>query len=188
MFGSNYLGSDLFNRDMLEFAVWFIMSVFTFSCGWIITRTFGWVRGGKMVFAAIVSTASISIIMIVLFKDYFDAAGLLTENLILYSLRNIFLGAMAFFGMTVAELFDVQKKLESYEILDKSKDEIVNQAKEKAQLIIDKAKHESEKLVTNAGNKAKDLIEERKRIENQLKEFIEIETELLDKYKTEENH
>ena len=110
MFSSNFLNKKLFGFGDQNFAVWFVLSVLCFACGWYINQSLGWHLGGRVVFSIIVAATFISIIMITFFKEYFDANELITENLILYSLRNIILGAMAFFGMAVAEDLDAAKE------------------------------------------------------------------------------
>ncbi|MCK7516427.1 MAG: hypothetical protein MZV64_01205 [Ignavibacteriales bacterium] len=48
-----------------------------------------------------------ALFIIIFFNEYFATSELLTENLILYSLRNITLGAMGFFGMAVQEVLEL---------------------------------------------------------------------------------
>lgn len=97
IFASNFLSTDIFKAGYQNFSVWFILSLFSFACGWLINKTLGYVHGGKIVFSVIVSTSFISAVMISLFSEYFGLSDLLVENLILFILRNITLGAMAFF-------------------------------------------------------------------------------------------
>ncbi len=87
IFSSNFLNTDLFNFGEQNFAVWFVLSVFCFACGWYINRTLGWHLGGKVIFAVIVSVTAVSMVLIMFFSDYFSANELLTENLILFSLH-----------------------------------------------------------------------------------------------------
>ncbi len=187
LFFSNFLSTDLFKLGLLNFAVWFIVSVFAFACGWFINKTLGWSYGGKIIFAVIISTSLISIIMVSLFSDYFGINDLLTENIILFMLRNIILGSMGFFGMSVCEIFVLQKAM----ISEKQKSEnlersTVNLEKE-AELILKEAKVNAERIVLDAEKKSKNLLDKKERIETQLRKFINTEKELLKKYEEPDN-
>jgi len=100
IFASNFLSTDLFKAGYQNFSVWFVLSVFAFACGWLINKTLGYNHGGKIVFSVIVASAFVSILMISLFSEYFGLSALLVENMILYILRNITLGSMAFSNQT----------------------------------------------------------------------------------------
>ncbi|MGD1007057.1 MAG: hypothetical protein ABR980_07500 [Ignavibacteriaceae bacterium] len=182
MFASNFLNTNLFKFGEDSFAVWFVLSVMCFACGWFIDKTLGWRYGGKVVFSTIIAVAIISVLMISFFRDYFAANELLSENLILYSLRDITLGAMAFFGMSVVESFTIQRdflvmkeKLSYYENL-------VKDAKKEAELELKEAKVNAKKILNDAGLEAKNTILRKERIEKELKEFIRAEKELIKKY------
>ena len=182
MFASNFLNTSLFKFGDNNFAVWFVLSVFCFAIGWFINKTLNWHLGGKIVFATIIAATLISVFMISFFRDYFSANELLTENLILYSLRNITLGAMAFFGMAVSEVLMLQRsglvmkeKIEMY-------DNLVKDAKKEAELELKEAKVNAQKILNDAELKAKDALLKKERIEHELKEFIQTEKELIKKY------
>jgi hypothetical protein len=113
IFVSNFLNTQLFGSEIVNFAVWFILSLFIFAAGWINNLAFRWGKGGKVIVAVIVATAIISVMFISFFSNYFHTENLLFENLILYSSRNILLGTMAIFGMSVCELLIVQRENES---------------------------------------------------------------------------
>ena len=113
IFISNFLNTQLFSSEIVNFAVWFILSLFIFAAGWINNLAFGWGKGGKVIFAVIVATAITSVLFISFFSNYFHTENLIFENLILYSSRNILLGTMAIFGMSVSELLLVQRELDS---------------------------------------------------------------------------
>lgn len=113
IFISNFLNTQLFCSGIVNFAVWFILSLFIFAAGWINNIAFGWHKGGKIIFAVIVATTIISVLFISFFSNYFHMENLLFENLILFSSRNILLGAMAIFGMSVSELLLLQRENES---------------------------------------------------------------------------
>ena len=110
LFFSNFLNTNLFDFGQLNFAVWFVLSIFCFSSGWFINRVLGWQRGGKIVFAIIIAITIVSLFIIIFFNEYFSASQLITENIILYSLRNIMLGAMGFFGMALQEVLGSERE------------------------------------------------------------------------------
>ena len=182
IFASNFLNTDLFRFGEQNFSVWFVLSLLCFSSGWYINKSFGWHKGGKVVFAMIVAVTVISLIMITFFSDYFGANDILTENLILYSLRNITLGAMGFFGMAIQEVISTRKDTEllreKVELLEKDSE----LSRREANLIIDEANVKAQKIIDDAETKAKNIILKKERIENELKEFIQIERELIKKY------
>ena len=182
IFSSNFLNTDIFNFGEKNFAVWFVLSVLCFACGWYINRTLGWQFGGKIVFALVIAVTFLSIIVIIFFSDYFGAKELLTENLILYSLRNIALGSMGIFGMAIQEVVmgetEVLSLREKVKLLESLSDETKTQEK----LIIKDAEIKAEKIVNDAQAKAKNIILKKERIESELKEFIQIEKELIKRY------
>jgi len=182
IFASDFLNTDLFNFGEKNFAVWFVLSVLCFTCGWYVNKTLGWQVGGKVVFAVIISVTLVSVVMIIFFSDYFGAAELLTENLILYSLRNITLGTMGIFGMAVQEVLGNEKQTailkEKVAVLEKVSDT----SKKEAALLVKEASIKSEKIINDAELVAKNIILKKERIENELKEFIQTEKELIKRY------
>ncbi len=182
IFASNFLNTNLFGFGQLNFAVWFVLSILSFSCGWFINRTLGWHKGGKIVFAIIVGVTIFSLFVIIFFSEYFSAAELVTENLILYSLRNITLGAMGFFGMAVQEVLGSERE----SVLLKEKIKVYEQtmldAKKEAELTLKEAKINAQKIINEAELQAKNIFLKKDRIERELKEFIQIERELIKKY------
>jgi hypothetical protein len=182
IFASDFLDTDIFNFDEKNFAVWFVLSILCFASGWYINKALGWHNGGKIVFSVIIAVTIVSIFMITFFSGYFNANELLTENLILYSLRNITLGAMGFFGMAIQEVIDNRRSTqiltEKVEFLEKES----AISKKEAKLIIKEANINAEKIINNAEAKAKDLLLKKERIENELKEFIQTERELIKGY------
>ena len=182
MFASNFLNTSLFKFGENSFAVWFVLSIMCFACGWFIDKTLDWRYGGKVVFSTIIAVTIISVLMISFFRDYFAANELLSENLILYSLRDITLGAMAFFGMSVVEILTIQRdflvmkeKLNHYENL-------IVDVKKEAELELREAKINAQKIINDAELEARDTILRKERIEKELKEFIQVEKELIKKY------
>lgn len=182
LFISNFLNTNLFDFGQLNFAVWFVLSIFSFSCGWFINRVLGWQHGGKIVFAIIIAVTIVSLFVIIFFNEYFSAAELLTENIILYSLRNITLGAMGFFGMAVQEVLGSER--ESVILKEKIKvyEQTMLDAKREAEITLKEAKVKAQKLVNDAELHAKNTILKKERIESELKEFIHTERELIKKY------
>ena len=182
LFFSNFLNTNLFDFGQLNFAVWFVLSIFCFSSGWFINRVLGWQRGGKVVFAIIIAITIVSLFIIIFFNEYFSASQLITENIILYSLRNIMLGAMGFFGMALQEVLGSER--ESIILKEKIKvyEQTMMDAKREAELTLREAKVAAQKLVNDAELHAKNTILKKERIEKELKEFIHTERELIKKY------
>lgn len=186
IWSSNFLNTNLFTFDEHNFAVWFVLSVLCFACGWFITKSIGWHLGGKIVFAVIISVTVISIIMITFLREYFAANELVTENIILYSLRNITLGAMGFFGMAVAEILIMQKDI----IIIKERlmifEDLIKDARKEAELKIKEAEISAQKIINDAESNAKDTFLRKERIEKELREFIQAEKELIRRYEEAE--
>ena len=182
IFASDFLDTNIFNFDEKNFAVWFVLSILCFASGWYINKTLGWHKGGKIVFSVIIAVTIVSIFMITFFSGYFNANEILTENLILYSLRNITLGAMGFFGMAIQEVInnrrDTQILNEKVELLERESDI----SKKEAKLIIKEANLNAEKIINDAESKSKNLFLKKERIEKELKEFIQTERELIKRY------
>jgi hypothetical protein len=182
MFASNFLNTDLFQFGEHNFSVWFILSILSFSCGWFINRNIGWHRGGKIIFAAIIAITIISILMITFFDEYFSVSELLTENLILYSLRNIMLGSMGFFGMAIQEVIGSERETVILKEKIKVYEQTMIESEKEAQLTLKEAQINALKIINDADAKAKDTILKKERIERELKEFIQAEKELIKKY------
>ncbi|HEX2868509.1 MAG TPA: hypothetical protein VHO03_15810 [Ignavibacteriales bacterium] len=186
MFGSNFLQTKLFSFGDLNFAVWFVLSVFSFACGWLIDKTLNWKAGGKVVFAVIVATTATSVLMVTFFREYFSSNELVTENLILYSLRNVVLGCMGFFGMAVAEVFVLQKEVVSLNNRIDAYESMVANAQKEAELKIKEAQLNAQMILRDAEMEAKEHQEKKAKIEKDLKEFIQVERELIRKYEENE--
>ena len=119
---------------------------------------------------------------VIFFNEYFAAAELLTENIILYSLRNITLGAMGFFGMALQEVLGSER--ESVILKEKIKvyEQTMLDAKREAEITLKEAKVKAQKLINDAELHAKNTILKKERIESELQEFIHTERELIKKY------
>jgi signal transduction histidine kinase len=186
MFAANFLSTNLFQVDVQNFTVWFVLSIFAFACGWLINKLIGWKQGGKIVFAVIVATVIISIAMVSVFNDYFGVNRLLTENLVLYPLRNIMLGAVGFFGMTLCELIRLQSEVSKLsEVKNSIKSNGDHEARE-AELVLSEAKLEAQKIVFDARKKAEEYEASYRTFEYKLKELVHMEKELIKKYEEED--
>jgi hypothetical protein len=182
IFASNFLNTSLFNFGDRNFAVWFVLSILCFACGWYINRTLGWQLGGRVVFAVIVAVTILSIAIIVFFNEYFGTFELLTENLILFSLRNITLGAMGIFGMAIQEIVSGEKEAlilrEKVKVLEAT----AADSKKESELLMREARINADKIVNEAEASAKNIFLKKERIEQELKEFIQTERELIKRY------
>lgn len=182
MFGSNFLNTNIFDFGTNAFAVWFIMLLLCFACGWYMDRTLNWVFGGKVIFATIVSATFISLVVVVTFREYFFNSQTVVEDLIMYTLRNITLGAISFFGLAVAEILILEKnyavvseKLELFET-------VLKDSNKEAELKIKEAELKAEKIIHASEMEAKEVLMKKERIQKELKDFIQIEKELIRKY------
>ena len=182
IFASDFLNTSLFNFGDRNFAVWFVLSLLCFACGWYINRSLGWQYGGKVVLAVIVAVTLISISIIIFFNEYFGTFELLTENLILFSLRNITLGAMGIFGMAVQEVVSGEKEAlilrEKVKVLEAT----AADSKKEAELLLREAQLKAEIIINDSEASAKNITLKKERIEQELKEFIQTERELLKRY------
>ncbi len=182
MFASNFINTGIFRFGGNDFAVWFVISLLCFACGYYINKVFGWHTGGKVVFSIIIAATALSILVITFFREYFAANELLTENLILYSLRNITLGAMALFGMAVDEVLHREREASLLNQKLKMYEEQLQNARKEAEVELREAKVQAEKIVNDAQAAAKNVILKKERIESELKEFIQAEKELIKRY------
>lgn len=185
IFISNFLNTELFGAEIINFAVWFILSLFIFAIGWLTNNTLGWVHGGKIVFAVIVALAFISALLVSFFSDYFLTENLLFENIFLYTVRNIFLGSMAFFGMAMCELINHQKELET--LRNQDSDKLLAEAAKKSELILKEASLQAEKIIFEANKKATNIIDQKNILERKLQEFINTEKEIIKKYESDKH-
>lgn len=183
---SDFLSTEIFKSSFQNFSVWFVLSVIAFAIGWFSNKSFGYHFGGKIIFAVIIASAIFSVILLTLFKEYFGLSDLLVENLILFTLRNIMLGSMAFFGMVVCELLILQKELVKNSSKEDEVKKILMNAQREAQIAIEEAKLKADKMLFDVQKKLNDMIERKNQIERRLKEFIQTERELLKQYEKEE--
>jgi hypothetical protein len=186
IFASNFLSTDIFKAGYQNFSVWFVLSLFSFACGWLINKTLGYNHGGKVIFSVIVSATFISVILVSLFSGYFGLSELLVENMILYILRNITLGAMSFFGMALCELIILQKDTSPAKLKEDDSKKVLANAQREAQLLIEEAKLKADKMIYQVGQGVNEMVERKNLIERRLKEFIAAERDLIRKYESEE--
>ncbi|MBN2570974.1 MAG: hypothetical protein JXA68_02495 [Ignavibacteriales bacterium] len=179
IFSSNFLSTNLFDIEFQNFSIWFVLSFFCFACGWLIDKTLGWIYGGKIVFAVSVSTVFLTVMLISFFRDYFHVNDPSTENLILYSLRNIYLGAIGYFGMVVPELIASQRENEKLNIKIDLVQKTIPNAKKEAELTISESKVKSEKILQQAEAKLEEIKIAKSRIEDELNQLILTEKEIL---------
>jgi len=182
MFTTNFLGTDIFEGASVNFSVWFVISLFAFATGWIVNISLGWEHGGKIVFAVIIATTAVSIFLILFFNDYFGPNELLSESMILYSLRNVTIGLMGVFVMAISNVIVMEKEVEKIKVDNANSESITENSKKEAELIINEAKINAENIILDAKKKANELIEAKNNIERQLKELIQIEKDLIKKY------
>jgi len=95
------------------------------------------------------------------------------------------LGTMGFFGMAMGEIFSLQKELLEVKSKLNIFEEYIKSAKDEAALTVLEAKVKAEKIINNAEASAKNTLLKKERIEKELKEFIQIERELIKKYEAQ---
>ena len=158
------------------------MSMLCFASGWYINKSLGWNFGVKVVFATIIAVTIISIFTISFFNEYFGASELLSENLILFSLRNILLGSMAFFGMAIEEILTSKRDSDLTNEKIRVYESILQESKKQSDLELKTAQLKAKEIIFEAESQAKNIILRKERIERELKEFIQTEKELIKKY------
>ena len=87
--------------------------------------------------------------------------------------------------MANSELISLQKQIENLKNTDGEK--LIDEAKMKSELMLKEAALESEKIILEANRKASNILEQKNILERKLKEFIEVEKELIKKYDRERN-
>ena len=188
MFLSNFLSADIFHAGFQSFSVWFVLSVFAFACGWFVDKTLDWKFGGKILFAIIVGTTAIGLFLIIFFNQYFGVNEILPENLVLYSLRNITLGSIGFFGMAVAEVTILQRELAMFQNTKETNVDERELAKKEAHLILNKAKVDADKMLFEAEKQLNEITTKKNRVESQLREFVRVEREIIKKYEQDPDY
>ncbi|GAB4287487.1 MAG: hypothetical protein Kow0098_04090 [Ignavibacteriaceae bacterium] len=182
IFASDFLNTGLFVFGEYSFTVWFVLSLLCFACGWYINKTLQWHFGGKVVFATIVAVTIITVLVITFFYEYFGPGERLVENLILFGLRNITLGTMAFFGMAVEQVLATKNEQAMLKEKLKFYEQMLEDYRKQSELELKEAQLEAKRILQEADLKAKNTILKKQRIEEELKEFIQAEKELIKKY------
>lgn len=185
MFSANFVSTDLFEPGFQTFTVWFVLSLFAFTAGWLTDKVAGWKKGGIIIFAVTAASAIISLFLVSFFGGYFSAQNLIMEELILYSLRSFTLGAFGFFGMSVAEVFVLQNITEKCRANEESIQKVMITAEKEAELIVKEAEIKAEKIIFDAEKKSKVIKYKADEVESKLRELIRIERELIQKYESE---
>ena len=182
IFTSTFLDTKLFQIGEMNFAVWVVLSTFCFACGYYLNKSFGWHTGGKIIFAVTVATALVSISVISFFREYFQTPQLTGEIILLFALRNVILGSMGFFGQAVCEVFLQQLQISGMTEKLQFIEETIKDARKESDLVIREAQVKANKIVNEADLNAKNILLKKERIEKELREFIQIEKELIKKY------
>jgi len=182
MFGSNFLNTNIFDFGNNAFAVWFVLLLLCFACGWYMDRTLNWNLGGKVIFATIVAATFISLVVVVTFREYFFGNQTVVEDLVMYTLRNITLGSISFFGLAVAEILMLEKNYAIVSEKLKLFETVLHDSGKEAELKIKEAELNAGKIVQEAEMEAKEVLMKKERIQKELKDFIQIEKELIRKY------
>jgi len=182
IFTSDFLETSLFKFGELNFAFWFIISVFCFGAGWFIVKSFGYQSAGKMIFAISIGTAIVSVFIVAFFREYFNASNPTVENLFLFALRNFFLGAMGFFGLAIREVWTMRTTMLMQTEKLKLIEETIRDSKKESELIIKDAQVQAAKILNDAEAASKNIFLRKERVEKELRDFIQIEKELIKKY------
>lgn len=182
IFMSDFLETSLFKFGDLNFAFWFILSAFCFGAGWFMVKSFGYQPAGKMIFAISIGAAIVSVFIVVLFREYFNASNPTFENVFLFALRNFFLGAMGFFGLAIRELWTMHSTMMMQAEKIKLIEETIKDSKKESELIIKEAQVQASKIINDAETNAKNIFLRKERVEKELRDFIQIEKELIKKY------
>lgn len=183
VFLSNFIDGNIFAfGDAANFAAWFTLSFLCFLCGYFLHKKYGWQQGSKQLFGAVIASLILSLAVVLLFKEYFRATGATGSNLLLFALRNLTLGAMGYFGLAYAEVLSLQHDV----VLSKEKlrliEETIKDAKNEASLTVRDAQIKANKIINEAELSAKNILLTKERVEKELREFIQIEKELIKKY------
>lgn len=182
IFLSDFLNTRLFETMLQTFSAWFILSVLVFALGWIIDKSFGWIVGGKVVFVSIIISIIFSFTFISLFNGYLEMPSPLLEDMILFILRNITLGAMGYFGMAIAEVTSNEAVIKAQGEIEKSTELMIENAKKEADLIITEAKQKINAEKIAAQEEINELVRSELELKKKLNELISSEKEILKKY------
>lgn len=178
----NYLG-----LGDLNFLAWFSINLFSFICGWVLNKLTNWKTAGRLAFLAIALSLLLGLGVTFYFKEFFEIQRLLIENVVVIGFQIVFVGLIAFFGISSSEVFKLQKELLEATIKKESYEKLIADAKKEASLEIREAKLKAEQIIRDAEWREKLAKEKKETIERQIREFIEIEKQLISKYEEMEN-
>lgn len=179
---SDFLGTELFQTITNDMLVWLLLSGLCFSAGWFTLKNFGWKQSMQIVVSVTIANMIISAILISFFPQYFLLNGVIAENILLFGIRNILLGAMGLFGVAVAENFLIREEKKIFEEKLKVYETTIKDSRKESDLILKEAQLKAAKLLLEAESASKNLLLKKERIEKELKEFIQIEKALIKKY------
>lgn len=182
IFISNFIDTSIFSVGENNFAVWFVISFLAFGFGWLMNKYFEWNSGVNIILSLTIATTLLTILVVSFFKEYFSSSEFLVENIFLFSLRNILLGATGFFGMAVAEIYKIKKESEIIKEKLQVYHETIGSSKKEAEILLREAQVKALQILTEAESTSKNIIMKKERIEKELREFIQIEKELIKKY------
>jgi len=171
----------------LNFLAWFSINLFSFICGWVLNKITNWKNSTRLCFVAILASLIIALGIVIYFKDFFNIQRALVENLVAIGFQIVFVGLMSLFGVTTSEVFRLQKELIEMLIRKESYEKLILDAKKEASLEIREAKLKAEQIIRDAEWRERIAREKKQQIEKQLREFIEIEKQLIAKYEKKEN-
>jgi flagellar basal body rod protein FlgF len=95
------------------------------------------------------------------------------------------LGVMGIFGLAVAELLTVQKEVENLLHQSQLNRKIAEDAEREAEIIIREARSRADSILVDAERESVEMINRKREIEMQLKEFLKTEKELIKKYEAD---
>ncbi len=182
IFLSDFLNTHMFETMLQTFSAWFILSVLVFALGWIIDKSFGWVVGGKIVFVSIIISVVFSFTFVSVFTGYLDMSSPLLEDIILFILRNITLGAMGYFGMAIAEVTSNEAIIKAQGEIEKNTALMIENAKKESELIVTEAKQKINEEKIAAKEEINELVRTELELKKKLNELISSEKEILKKY------
>lgn len=179
---SDFLGTELFQTITNDMLVWLFLSGLCFSAGWYTLKNFGWKQTTQIIVSVTLANMIISAILVSIFPEYFLLNGVIAENILLFGVRNVLLGAMGMFGAAVAENFTLHSEKKIIEEKLKVYESTIKDTRKESDLILREAQVKAAKLLLDAESASKNIILKKERIEKELREFIQIEKALIKKY------
>lgn len=182
IFTSNFLQTNLFDLGESNFFIWFIISGICFCCGWFLIKHYEWKSAIKIIVIVTGGVLIITFFFVTFFGEYFSANQNAAENILLFALRNIMLGGMGIFGLTISIVNSLTEELKiAKEKLAIFETRVIDSRKE-SMLLLKEAQLKAQKIIQDAEASAASIINKKESIEKELREFIQIEKELIKKY------